>query len=87
MQQLPGRATAQHRQQPGRVPPGGSVKRIESNELKVARKRVNREADKFKDALGRVGKRCHLPVLEIAHYFVRLDQVASVIVNADHGIM
>ena len=53
-----------------KCPKCGSVKRIESNELKAVRKRVNREADKFKDALGRVGKLCHLPVLEIGHYFV-----------------
>jgi hypothetical protein len=28
-----------------------------------------------------------LPLLEIAGMLVRLDHVASVIVNADHGIM
>jgi uncharacterized Zn finger protein len=39
-----------------KCPKCGSVKRIESNELKAARKGVNREADKFKDALRRVGE-------------------------------
>jgi uncharacterized Zn finger protein len=33
----------------------GSVKRIEANELKATRKGVNRAAEKFKDALRRVG--------------------------------
>jgi DNA-directed RNA polymerase subunit M/transcription elongation factor TFIIS len=39
-----------------KCPKCGSVKKIESNELKAAREGVNREVDKFKDALGRVGK-------------------------------
>jgi uncharacterized Zn finger protein len=34
----------------------GSVKRIEANELKATRKSVNRAAEKFKDALRRVGR-------------------------------
>ena len=39
-----------------KCPKCGSVKRIEANELKATRKGVNRAADKFEDALRRVGK-------------------------------
>jgi DNA-directed RNA polymerase subunit RPC12/RpoP len=39
-----------------KCPKCGSIKRIEANELKAARKGVNREADKFRNALRRVGK-------------------------------